>query len=407
MIRAHHGHVRFIAWCLIGLLALCSVAATPVLAQNAAPAFVLAPTGESGPYFDETLKPGETKTLKVGLGNAGEAPVTARTYAANAFTLVNGGFGVRGEDDPAAGPTLWLSYKAETLDLQPGKLIERSFAVAVPKNAKPGQYIAGLVVQTAESVPVNGSPMLRQTILKSIAVFITVPGAVRPALAIGAVSVNPNPGARVVSVEIENAGNVLLKPAGSVTIKDASGALVSTAPIAMGSVYAGMTTTIELTIDASVAPGAYHVAVDLHDEATGAKASAADLPVTLPDLNAATPAPNPVTIGSIAIDPVRDAAGAVKYVNVDVKIANSGDPIASARLTLHVTRDSAPVEDFPLSSSLAVPRGVTDVPARYLPAGDWIAGTYAFSVTLESVAANSGQSTVIATAAAPELVVGS
>jgi hypothetical protein len=260
-------------------------------------------------------------------------------------------------------------------------------------------------VQTAESIPVNGSPMLRQTILKSIAVFITVPGPVKPALAIGGVSINPNPGARVVSVKVENTDNDLLKPAGAVTIKHATGALVATAPVAMDSVYAGMSTTIELTIDASVPPGAYLVSVDLHDEATGVKAGA-DLPLTLPDLNAATPAPNPVAISSIAIDPVRDAAGALKYVNVDVNIANTGDPIASARLTLHVTRDGAPVEDFPLSSSLAVPRGVTDVPARYLPAPDWVAGTYAFSVTLESVAPNSGQATVIATAAAPDTVAG-
>ena len=59
-----------------------------------------------------------------------------------------------------------------------------------------------------------------------------------------------------------------------------------------------------------------------------------------------------------------------------------------------------------MSSSLAVPRGVTNVVARYLPGADWVAGTYAFSITLEATDASSGQATVIATAVAPDTVAG-
>src|SRR4051794_14220988 len=76
---------RFLLLSLIGLLALGATPAAVFAAPStstAAPAFVLVPQGEDGPYFAETLKPGEQKTLTAGLGNSGDEPAVARTYAA-------------------------------------------------------------------------------------------------------------------------------------------------------------------------------------------------------------------------------------------------------------------------------------------------------------------------------------
>jgi hypothetical protein len=397
----------------LGLAALALISATmapAVSAQNAtppvasAPAFVLAPKTGKTPYFTLTIKPGETQTLTVDLGNAGDDPVTARTYAANAYSLVNGGFGVRPESDPATGTTTWLDYPAATLTLKPKTLIERSFTVTAPKDAKPGQYLTGLVIQTAEPIAVPGSDMLKQIILKSIAVFITIPGATTPKLTIGQAAIRPVPSATIISIEIVNAGNVLLKPAGSAVVTDASGQTVTTVPIVMDSVYAGLTTTIELPLATDVSPGVYHVALNLKDEATGAKA-AATVSVTVAGA-VATSAPKPVTISALTLDPARDAAGKLRYVTVTATIANTGEPVANARLTLHVTLDGKPVEDFPMSAALSVPTGTTTVPARYLPAGDWASGKYGFSVTLDAVDPGTGQTTTLVTANAPETVTG-
>jgi hypothetical protein len=375
---------------------------------NAAPDFILAPVDQETPYFTLTLQPGETKKLAVELGNAGESPVEAITYAADAYTLVNGGFGVRSESDPVSGTTTWLDYKSRTLTLKPGKIVKQTFNVTVPETIEPGQYISGLVLQTAKPIAVPGSPMLQQTILKSIAVFITIPGPVHPHLKIGDATLNRITGSSVLEIQIENPGNVLLKPSGSVIISNDAGETIITAPIAMGSVYAGTSTILEVAVPESVTPGTYTAAVDLKDEATGATAHSDELTF---DIEAAadvtTPPASAVQIDSVVAEPSRDeTTGDLRFVNVTVQLSNNGEPLTSARLTLHVTLDGAFVEDFPLNSSLVVPNGVSQVQQRYLPPGEWAAGTYAFSVSLEAVDPGTGQATVIATATSDDVVTG-
>lgn len=367
------------------------------------PVFVLEPVDQSGSYFTVEGDAGSTTTLTVALGNAGEDPVSARTYAADAYTLVNGGFGINDETAPTTAPTTWLDYPAETLDLKPAQKVERDFTVTIPDDAKPGQYITGIVLQTAEPIAIGDSGMLRQTIAKAVAVLITVPGPVEPKLEIGQVSLKQSANANALQIEIQNAGNVLLKPSGTVTMTSGDEQIL-TAPVEMGSVYAGMATTLELPIPVVLAPGDYTVDVTLEDKETGAKAKATAVPLKVEAFEAATPTVAPVTIGSITLDPIKDTSGNLQIVNVTVELDNTGAPVPSARLTLHVTRDGELVEDFPLNSSLVVPSGTTEIQQRYLPITGWTPGTYSFSVTLEAVDATTGQATVLATAEASSTV---
>jgi hypothetical protein len=358
--------------------------------------------GQDQPYISETLNPGEKTTVTVQLGNAGDNATEARTYVADAFTLVNGGFGVKAEDAPKTGTATWVEYSSETLDLAPGDTVERTVTISVPDSTAPGEYIAGLVLQTAQPIPVADSTMFRQTILKSIAIFITVPGSESPALEIGEASISQRARAASIQIEIDNPGNVLLKPVGTVTVADASGKQIVDAPVKMGSVYAGTNTTLEIALPTTLLPGTYSVHIELSDEATGVSVEE-DRQPELADL-AATPEASPVTIDSLALDAARDSASnALQYVNVDLSLTNSGNPIQGAQVILHVTRDGAPVEDFTLASGLAIPVGPTQVSQRYIPPGGWAAGEYAFSVTVEAVTP-SGQRTALAEGQSAETV---
>lgn len=410
--------------CLLSLICVLIIAATvPAMvraqatpnadsstpeAGSTTPAFLLEPVGQDGTYLEVETEPGSETELTVALGNAGSHDVSARTYVADAYSLVNGGFGVRSEDEPATGATTWLDYPAETIDLPADKKVERTFTVAVPDDASPGQYVSGLVLQTAEPIAVGGSGMLRQNIVKAIAVVITVPGAISPALEIGAASLKQSPVSNSLLVEIENTGNILLKPAGTVTMTTEAGESIVTAPVAMGSVYAGTATLLEMPIPTTVAAGTYQVSVVLTDEETGATASAESLTLEVEEFaDSATPTLPPVTIEGFTVEPLRDpATDNLQAVNVMVTLANEGAPVPSARLTLHVTRDGELVEDFPLNAALVVANGTTDVQQRYLPLEGWEEGTYEFAVTLEAVDANTGQVTVLATAAAADPVTG-
>ena len=94
----------------------------------------LLPVGQPGPYFDLTMDPGESRAFAVNIGNDGEAAISARTYAADVYTIINGGFGGRLRDDPRTGMTEWIDFPTDVVDLAPGEGTHRSFKVTVPRS---------------------------------------------------------------------------------------------------------------------------------------------------------------------------------------------------------------------------------------------------------------------------------
>lgn len=367
------------------------------------PAFAIAPIGEpEGAYFAVTMEPGAQQTLSAALVNAGEGPFEARTFVADVFTSVNGGMGVRDHGTEPTGPTTWIDYPDERLTLDPLGTAERAFTVSVPEDTVPGQYIAAIVLQTAEPIPIAGSTMFTQVLRKSAAVFVTVPGPIAPGLAVGDVALVSGGAGSVLTVEVANTGNVLVRPAGEVVLRDSSGDAVLTAPVAMGPVYAGDATTIEIPIAGPLPPGDHTVDVALSEESHGLASSMQALvtvePPTVPD-----PAP-PFVLGNVALVAM-PSPEAIQYLEIGVRIANSGAPVGNARVVLHVQRDGTAVEDFPLASSLALPTGETDVAQRFVPSGGWVSGAYTFGLTLETVDAASGVAVVVADSAIDGVVV--
>jgi hypothetical protein len=248
--------------------------------------------------------------------------------------------------------------------------------------------------------------MLRQTIHKAVAVLITVPGPVTPEFTIGEASLRQSPATNSLLIDIANSGNVLVKPAGEVVVTSADGTDLVRAPIAMGSVYAGTSTQIELPIPILLEPGSYEINVSLSDAEKGVSAEVRDLALQVEAVANASPVAAPVTVDSLTVDAVTDTSGAVQLANVVVAVNNAGTPLPAVRLTLHVTRDGQPVEDYVLSPSLALPTGITTIEQRYLPASAWQQGTYEFSLTLEAIELATGQTTLLHTVdAAADVVV--
>lgn len=371
---------------LVTLLAPGSLAAQSspeaTSAANSGPQFMLRPAdGEDGSYFTLEAEPGSTHTLTAVLGNVDDEPLTLRTYAGDGFTLVNGGFGVREEADSGDGISSWLDYRAATLELGPGEGIERSFSVTVPEDTEPGQYIAGLVLQTAEPIAVEGSAMFNQIIRKSVAVFITVPGEMTPSFELGTPAIDGNLAGQRVVVPVINTGDVLVKPAGELVLTDASGMAAFTQPFTMGSVYAGMETTLEVPLPAALPEGDYTVTATFSDAETGVSASVPDTAVAL-SRDVETDAPLEITSAEVTPIPGADE---VQFAAVSVTIENRETAIEGVQVILSVARDGEPVEDFPLASSVTLQQGETVVEQRYIPLDGWAPGEWTFTVTLKSV----------------------
>jgi hypothetical protein len=250
----------------------------------------LTPVGQPGPFFDLTLKPGEKRSLNVDILNAGVAGLAVRTYAADVYTIVNGGFGGRLRLEPQTGTTGWLDYPAAVLTLSPGQSDRRSFTVAVPAGTGPGEYITSLVLENDQPIAGGGAVSLDQVVRQAVAVVVTVPGKRSPGLVVGEASYGLVAAGSVVSVAVTNSGNVRLKPIVSFTLFDALGVEVTHATVPMDTFYARTATTIEVPLAAPLVPGAYTVRLTLVDAAQGARADRAGIAFVV-----TAPAPAPAT----------------------------------------------------------------------------------------------------------------
>jgi hypothetical protein len=345
------------------------------------PEFVLRPAdGMDGEYFTLEAEAGSSNTLTAVLGNAGDEPLTLMTYAGDGVTLVNGGFGVREADEPKEDVGSWVDYETDTIDFEPGQGLEREFTVTIPDDAAPGQYIAGIVLQTAEPIEIEGSAMFDQIIRKTVAVFITVPGELTPAFAFGTPEIEGSALLPRMVIPVSNTGNVLVKPAGELVLTDAAGNDALRQPFTMGSVYAGMETTLEIPLPAALQDGDYTVSVEASDAETEAQAAIEPVSVTL--ARDAEEAPLEITAAEVAPMP---SAEEPQFAAVSVTVTNRATPIDGVQVVLNVARDGEPVEDFVLSSSVTLQQGETVVEQRYIPLEGWSSGEWTFAVTLESI----------------------
>lgn len=243
----------------------------------------LTPIGAAGSNFTLTMQPGDSQRLNLKLANFGTDPVLARTFVADAYSMINGGFAVRLEDGARTGTTTWLDYPPADLVLAPGTFVERGLTVAVPLGTAPGEYLSSVVLQNADpfASDAGGEGMLlKQIIRQVVAVSIDVPGARTPALALGEITHSIVADHSVLSVAVDNTGNVRVTPTGELVLWNSAGAEVTRFPIVMDTVYAHTDTLAQIPFTRQLNAGAYTAEVDLAD-ASGVSATSGKVPFTV------------------------------------------------------------------------------------------------------------------------------
>ena len=251
-----------------GLLATMWLVAAPV--AGATPRLGLTPVGQPGTYFAMTLVPGEQRQVEVEAANFGPESTLARTYAANVYSIVNGGFGAGLFGEDTSGTTTWLSYPTQEITLAPQGALRVPFMVSVPIGTPPGEYITALVIESTEPLQGNGPLTLNQVNRSAIAVAIDIPGPRQPGLSIGLVSHKSVGGQSILSFEVDNPGNVHLRPAGGFRLIDAGGSQIEARAVVMDELYAGTRTLLEAPLADPLPPGDYCAELSLSDAATGA-----------------------------------------------------------------------------------------------------------------------------------------
>jgi hypothetical protein len=161
--------------------------------------------------------------------------------------------------------------------------VHRTFKVSVPADAKPGEYITSLAIQSADAQATNSTGIaIRQVVRQVIAVAITIPGPHLPSFEIGAASYRTVAGTSLIAVVVKNTGNVHLKPAGDFVLRDANGVEVSRYPITMDTLYAGTSTFVEVPFGGRLKEGDYTAALALTDGKQHAQASAQSASLIVP-----------------------------------------------------------------------------------------------------------------------------
>jgi hypothetical protein len=347
--------------------------------------------GTDGEFFTLEAEAGTTNELTVVLGNADDEPLELLSYVNDAVPMTNGGFAIAEPEVPATGPATWIDYPSETYDFAPQEGVERTFTVTIPDDAEPGQYIAGISLQTAEPLEVEGSDLFNQIIRKTIAVFIIVPGEQTPAYDLGEPEIVQGVRRAQIVIPVNNTGNVLVKPRGELTLRNEAGEMVLTAPIAMGSVYAGSTAPLVVSVPSSVPVGHYTLSVNLTDDTTGITASIAESTVAITEAEEATAqftVTGTVTLAPDANDPT--------FADVNAEITNTGEAVEGAEVVLDVSRDGELVESYPIVPALNLPQdATTNVSQRYVPVTGWEPGEWSFVIRVNVV--EGGTATTVAT----------
>jgi hypothetical protein len=253
---------------LAALLVLTSfVLPTAAAAAAAGPVFGLRAVGNpKRGYFIYDLAPGATRTGAVIVSNTGNRAGTVKLYSADGSTGQTTGT-VYLTDTKARHAGAWVTLAQPSVQLAPGEIKRVSFTVKPPAGASPGQWVAGIVAETATSPKTERSSrkagvqirIRNQTI---VAVQIDVPGARTASFAIGGAKTGGQRGFQQVLVHFGNTGNVLSKPNGSVTILRA-GKPIQRLPFAMDTFLPQTEVDYPLLLKQALAPGEYETRVTL------------------------------------------------------------------------------------------------------------------------------------------------
>ena len=238
------------------------------------------------------MRPGETRDpRRYDIANDGADALAARTYAADVYTIINGGFGgasARRARRPARprGSTTRL----EVIDLAVGAGVHRSFTVTVPANAAPGEYITSIVLENDQPIQGAGAVGLDQVVRQAVAVVITVPGDRAPGHRDRrARPTRSSPGGRSIAVAVENTGNVRLKPIVRLhAVRRLREPRSARRPCRWTRSTRRRATLVELPLAALLPPGRYTIRLTLADTVQGVTATepAIVLIVDAPDANA-------------------------------------------------------------------------------------------------------------------------
>jgi len=201
----------------VGLLALMLSQAASAAAQPYS-SFSIRPVSGSEGFFVLEGKRRAKLPATVRIVNTGTKAGTVRLYAVDATTGATTGAVYLGREVRRRGVGRWIKLPLSRLTLRPGQARTVRFSVRVPRKARPGHHLGGIVAENLELTgrAKKGSQesglQIRVRHLSIVAVQVNLPGRKVAGIAFRGATVGVSAGYEVLYLALRTSGNVLVRP---------------------------------------------------------------------------------------------------------------------------------------------------------------------------------------------------
>ncbi|MBJ7471933.1 MAG: DUF916 domain-containing protein [Solirubrobacteraceae bacterium] len=211
-------------------LAVACTAASTAHAEGFADGFGARPIKRGGAdvaasYFTLNAKPGQTLREAAVVSNTSDAPIQALVDGVDGLTGTTSGVVYANRDDRHLETSRWLRPSKRNLTIPPRSSARFTFEVRVPRDARPGDHLAGLAFQDVRQT-VSGSRLsVRQVVRVVLGVQVTVGSGSPAQVDLGDLKIQALPGTQVPSVvlDLRNKGQLLCKPRARVVLTPPGG----------------------------------------------------------------------------------------------------------------------------------------------------------------------------------------
>jgi len=177
--------------------------------------------GEGRPNFVYDLAPGDELSDALLVTNRGEEPIELAVYAADGKTTADGTLDLLPSGEESTELGAWIDVEQDSVALAPDESASVPFDLAVPADAQPGDYAAGVVA----AMRVEGEDGIVTERRLGSRVLLRVAGDLAPALEVSGLEadfsggLNPFlPGSATIDVTLTNTGNATLVGGADVSV---------------------------------------------------------------------------------------------------------------------------------------------------------------------------------------------
>jgi len=218
-------------------------------------------------YFVLVARPGDVISDRIRIVNTGGRTGTAYLYPVDATTGQTSGAVYLSRQSPRHDVGAWIRLARSTVTLGPGKDAVVPFTIRVPRSVRSGDHLGGIVAENAAVTKASGNGALQIRIrhLTIDAVELQLPGRVVARADATGVKPGGEHGYQYVYLHLLNPGTIMIKPAGSLLVKNSHGRIVARRSLLLDTFLPR--TEIDypaLLPRQALSPGRYTATVNLH-----------------------------------------------------------------------------------------------------------------------------------------------